>query len=166
LLDRTWVAGVTFEEFSLAHFLVSISVNIVQVVLTLVFMVAVFEVPVEGSYFLLFFLTLGQGMCGITIGLIISSVCKTQQDATQIALGIFYPNMLLSGILWPLEAMPVALRYISYALPQTLACEAMRAILLRGWGITHPLVYRGFIATLVWTLATYLIFRLKIARSH
>lgn len=31
------------------------------------------------------------------LGLIISSVCKTQQDATQIALGIFYPNMLLSG---------------------------------------------------------------------
>ena len=42
-------------------------------------------------------MTLLQGMCGTTIGLIISSVCKTQQDATQIALGIFYPNMILSG---------------------------------------------------------------------
>jgi ABC-type multidrug transport system permease subunit len=46
------------------------------------------------------------------------------------------------GILWPLEAMPTALRYISYTLPQTCACEAMRAILLRGWGLTHPMVAR------------------------
>ena len=55
------------------------------------------QIQVIGSYFLLFSLTLLQGMCGTTIGLIISSVCKTQQDATQIALGIFYPNMILSG---------------------------------------------------------------------
>jgi len=165
LLDRTWVAGVSPGEFSLAHFLCSISVNTVQVVLTLAFMIGVFKVPVEGSYILVFLLTLLQGMCGITIGLIISSVCKTQQDATQIALGIFYPNMLLSGILWPLEAMPVALRYIAYTLPQTCACEAMRAILLRGWDLYHPLVARGFLITLAWITATYLIFKIKISRS-
>ena len=103
-------------------------------------------------------MTLLQGMCGTTIGLIISSVCKTQQDATQIALGIFYPNMILSGnntpqdrpysgisysgILWPLEAMPVVLRYVAYVLPQTLACEAMRSVLMRGWGLDHPVVAR------------------------
>ena len=54
-----------------------------------------------------------QGICGTTIGLVISSVCRTQQDATQVALGIFYPNLILSGIIWPVEAMPVALRYES-----------------------------------------------------
>ena len=52
-----------------------------------------------------------QGVCGTTIGLIISAVCETQQDATQIALGIFYPNLILSGIIWPVESMPTALRY-------------------------------------------------------
>ena len=51
------------------------------------------------------------------------------------------------GILWPLEAMPDALRYISYTLPQTCACEAMRAILLRGWGLDHPMVARYCMTT-------------------
>lgn len=161
LLDRTWVAGVTPSEFSLAHFLCSVLVNLVQVILTLGFMLAAFRIQVVGSYLLLFLLTLLQGMCGTTIGLIISSVCKTQQDATQIALGIFYPNMILSGILWPLEAMPVVLRYVAYILPQTLACEAMRSVLMRGWGLDHPVVARGFIVTLVWICLTYLIFKLK-----
>ncbi|XP_023345381.1 ABC transporter G family member 20 [Eurytemora carolleeae] len=97
LLDRTWVAGVTSSELSVAHFLCAVSVNLVQVIVTLAFMIGVFKVPVEGSLILLFVLTLLQGLCGTTIGLIISSVCQTQQDATQIALGIFYPNMILSG---------------------------------------------------------------------
>ena len=57
------------------------------------------------------------------------------QDAIQLALGSFYPNLLLSGIIWPLEGMPQVLRYLSYILPQTFACEAMRGILSRGWGL-------------------------------
>ena len=57
-----------------------------------------------------------QGICGTSIGLIISAVCETQQDATQIALGIFYPNLILSGIIWPIESMPVVLRYLSKAI--------------------------------------------------
>ena len=66
--------------------------------------------PNEGSLFLVFLLTMLQGICGTTIGLIISAVCDTQQDATQIALGIFYPNLILSGIIWPVESMPTVLR--------------------------------------------------------
>ena len=141
LLDRTWVAGVTPGEFALAHFLVSLVVNLLQVIVTLVFMIAVFQVsspkfkfsqmanfyrikssfyekikslqvPAEGSMVWIFLLTMLQGICGTTIGLIISAVCKTQQDATQIALGIFYPNLILSGIIWPVESMPAALRYV------------------------------------------------------
>jgi ABC-type polysaccharide/polyol phosphate export permease len=59
------------------------------------------------------------------------------QDAIQLALGSFYPNLLLSGIIWPLEGMPQVLRYLSYVLPQTFACEAMRGILSRGWGMEY-----------------------------
>ena len=66
--------------------------------------------PNEGSILWVFLLTMLQGVCGTTIGLIISAVCETQQDATQIALGIFYPNLILSGIIWPIESMPAVLR--------------------------------------------------------
>ena len=83
----------------------------------------------------------------------------------QLSIGSFYPNLLLSGILWPLEGMPLALQYIAKFLPNTLACQvnnellflsliisqlcliyqhiggnfqAMRDIMLRGWGIDRP----------------------------
>ena len=41
----------------------------------------------------------------------------------QLSIGSFYPNLLLSGILWPLEGMPSALQYIAKFLPNTLACQ-------------------------------------------
>jgi ABC-type Na+ efflux pump permease subunit len=47
LLDRTWVAGVTPGEFALAHFLVSLCVNLLQVIVTLVFMIVVFQVSLN-----------------------------------------------------------------------------------------------------------------------
>ena len=47
LLDRTWVAGVTPGQFALAHFLVSLVVNLLQVIVTLVFMIAVFQVSLK-----------------------------------------------------------------------------------------------------------------------
>jgi ABC-type multidrug transport system permease subunit len=53
----------------------------------------------------------------------------------QLGLGSFYPNFLLSGIIWPIEGMPVILQYLALLLPQTYACEAMRSVLSRGWSI-------------------------------
>ena len=44
----------------------------------------------------------------------------------QLSIGSFYPNLLLSGILWPLEGMPSALQYIAKFLPNTLACQVNR----------------------------------------
>ena len=83
--------------------------------ITLLKIYYILQVPAEGSLVWVFVLTMLQGICGTTIGLVISSVCRTQQDATQVALGIFYPNLILSGIIWPVEAMPVALRYRDFS---------------------------------------------------
>ncbi len=123
-----------------------------QVALVLVFMIYVFEVPAEGPLTWVVILTLLQGTCGMAFGLVISALCDNEQDAIQLALGSFYPNLLLSGIIWPLEGMPQQLRYLSYALPQTYACEAMRGILSRGWGLEWPQVWIGYGVTLAWTV--------------
>ena len=55
-------------------------------------------------------ITILQGICGMAFGLLVSALCDNEQDAIQLALGSFYPNLLLSGIIWPLEGMPMYLR--------------------------------------------------------
>lgn len=68
-------------------------------------------------------------------------------------LGTFYPNLILSGIIWPLEAMPYWIRWFSYIQPQTLPTETLRHVLSRGWGIQEPGVYLGFLVTIGWAFS-------------
>jgi len=66
------------------------------------------------------------------------------------AMGTFLPLVMLCGIIWPVEGMHPVLRYISFVLPLTKSTESMRAMLGRGWPISDPVVYNGFIATFIW----------------
>lgn len=135
----------------------------IQVVLLLIFTFAVFNIPSRGPFIWVIIITLVQSSCGMAFGLLISSLTTEETSATMLALGSFYPNLLLSGTVWPTQAMPTAIRYVSYALPQTLAIESLRHVLLRGWSVTEPQVALGLSVSLAWTaaflIAAVIIFR-------
>ncbi|XP_071372141.1 ABC transporter G family member 23 [Centroberyx affinis] len=150
LLDRCWVAGVSSLETMLAHLFSQLFVISIQIILLLIFILLVFKIPNEGSLTLVIALIVLQGVTGISFGLVISAAIDDEQNANQAALGIFYPNLIISGIIWPVECIPYPLRYISLVLPQTYASEALRCIMYRGWGLTRMMVWRGFAVTLGW----------------
>ncbi|XP_045075548.1 ABC transporter G family member 20, partial [Coregonus clupeaformis] len=150
LMDRCWVAGVSSLETVLAHLISQLFVISIQVILLLLLMLLVFKIPNEGNLVLVIALIVLQGVTGISFGLVISSSIDDEQNANQAALGIFYPNLIVSGIIWPVECIPYPLRYISLALPQTYASEALRCIMYRGWGLSRMMVWRGFAVTLGW----------------
>uniref|UniRef100_A0A8C9WBM0 ABC transporter G family member 20-like n=1 Tax=Scleropages formosus TaxID=113540 RepID=A0A8C9WBM0_SCLFO len=150
LLDRCWVAGVSSLETMLAHLFSQLFVISVQIALMLLLIFLVFKVPNEGSLLLVITLIVLQGVMGISFGLVISAAIDDEQSANQAALGIFYPNLIISGIIWPVECIPYPLRYLSLVLPQTYASEALRCIMYRGWGLSRMMVWRGFAVTLGW----------------
>lgn len=84
--------------------------------------------------------------------MVVSSLCDEENSAIQLALGSFYPNLLLSGVIWPMEGMPIYLRYVSYFLPQTYAVESLRSVFGRGWGIDRPEVYLGIAISFGWII--------------
>ncbi|XP_060528043.1 ABC transporter G family member 20-like isoform X2 [Cylas formicarius] len=150
LLDRSWVAGVTPGEILFSHVVTQFVVMCGQTTLVLIFMILVFEVECRGDIIIVVFLTILQGLCGMCFGFVISAICELERNAIQLALGSFYPTLLLSGVIWPIEGMPTILRYISTFLPLTLATTSLRAMMTRGWSLVEPDVYYGFIATMVW----------------
>ncbi len=85
-----------------------------------------------------------------TPGLLVSSLCDSEISAIQLSLGSFFPTLVLSGVVWPIEGISTYLRYLSYALPQTYAIEALRSIFARGWGIEQPDIYCGILISLAW----------------
>lgn len=156
LLDRSWVAGVSPGEILFSHVITQFVVMCGQTALVLLFMILVFGVECQGNIFWVIILTIIQGLCGMCFGFVISAACELERNAIQLALGSFYPTLLLSGVIWPIEGMPIVLRYIALCLPLTLATTSLRSILTRGWPITEPDVYMGFMATLIW-IALFLI---------
>lgn len=165
LLERSLVAGVSSTEFMLSHVLTQLLVLSVQVALLLIFTFLVFEIPFRGHFIWVIILTILQGSCGMAFGLMISAICEEENSATMLALGSFYPNLLLSGTVWPTQAMPLYIRYFSYLLPQTIPIEAMRYILSRGWDPSYGIVALGFGVTIVWITffltAAVIIFKIK-----
>lgn len=152
LLERSLVSGVTTSQILLAHASVQVLVMIIQISLVLMFTFFVFEIPSHGPFLWVVLLILLQGCTGMGFGLLVSAVCDEENTAVMMLVGTFYTNLILAGIIWPLEAMPRWLRWFSYVQPQTLPTETLRNILSRGWGIAESGVYVGFAVTIGWLI--------------
>ncbi|XP_064482498.1 ABC transporter G family member 20-like [Ornithodoros turicata] len=163
LLERCTVAGVLSYEVVLSHALSQMFVVVVQDLLLLFVGFVVFQLPSRGSIWIAILLTLSQGLCGMSLGLMISSLFESPATAAMLAAGLNYPSMLLSGILWPVEGIPIQMRWFCYILPQTIPSDSFRSVIYRGWSITHMSVWLGFVVTFVWIivylLATVIFFK-------
>jgi ABC-2 type transport system permease protein len=94
-----------------------------------------FKVPIHGSLGLLLLLS-GLFLVGaLGMGILISTVAQTQQEAMLISWLILFPSIFLSGFFFPLEAMPTALRVGSYLIPLRYMRIIIRSVVLRGVGI-------------------------------
>jgi len=94
-----------------------------------------FGVPIHGSLFLLLLLSTIFLMTSLGIGLFISSISHTQQEAMMMSWFTMLPSVFLSGFFFPLEAMPKALQVVSYAIPLRYLLIILRGIVLKGVGL-------------------------------
>jgi len=101
-------------------------------VIVLLLMRFLFKVPFLGSVTLLLALSSVYLLALLSFGLLISSRAGSQMEAMQQAMGIMLPSVLLSGYVFPLAALPLPLRVISYLLPATHFIKIARGIVIRG----------------------------------
>ncbi|MGH2736370.1 MAG: ABC transporter permease [Actinomycetota bacterium] len=132
--------------------------------------ILLFDVPFEGSVatfalgaVLFLFVTLG-------LGVLISSVSENQGQAIQLALMSLLPQVLLSGMIFPIESMAAGIRWIAYLLPLTYFIDIARGVMVRGAPIdslVFPLGMLGVLGTAVFGLAVLRFRRdLAPARKH
>jgi ABC-2 type transport system permease protein len=94
-----------------------------------------FGAPIKGSIALLFLCTGVYLLSVLGIGLFISTVSKTQQQALMATFLFFMPAILLSGFAFPIESMPPFFQYITYLSPLRYFLIIVRGIFLKGVGI-------------------------------
>ncbi len=106
-----------------------------------------FGVPINGSTALLIFLGLGFVICSLAIGILISTAAKTQLEAMQMTFMILLPSVLLSGFVFPREAMPKIIYAMGYFLPLTYFLNIVRSIVLKGVGMNY--IYKDVITLFI-----------------
>ncbi len=94
-----------------------------------------FGVPIHGSISLLLQLSLVFVLTSLGLGILISTVSKTQQEAMMLTWFFLLPSIFLSGYFFPIEAMPPLLQAISRLVPLTYVLIIVRAIVLKGVGL-------------------------------
>ena len=95
-----------------------------------------FQVRLAGSFALLMGLTMLFVLSTLGLGLLVSTVVRNQQQAMMgAAFVLMIPMIYLSGLLFPIENMPRAIQYVTYAIPVRYYAEILRGIFLRGSGL-------------------------------
>jgi ABC-2 type transport system permease protein len=112
------------------------AIGLIDVLLVTAVAVFWFEVPLRGSFLLLFGMSLVYVVCTLGLGLFISTISDTQQQAMMTATFFFLtPMIYLSGFIFPIENMPRAIQYATYLIPLRYFLVIVRGIFLKGIGL-------------------------------
>ena len=106
-----------------------------------------FRVPFEGSFLLLLLAGAVYLLSTLGLGLLISTISNTQQEAVMTSFLVIMPTMLLSGFMFPVSSMPVAFQWLTLLNPLRHFLEIVRAIFLKGAGLEA--LWPQFLALLV-----------------
>lgn len=134
-LERVLATPVTEGEVVTGYAITFGTLGIVQVALLLAIAILVFNIMVVGNVLLAFLAVAILAVTCQALGILLSSLAKRPEQAIQFFPFVILPAFLLSGVFWPIQAIPEWLRPFSYLVPPTYAVDACRAVMLKGWGI-------------------------------
>jgi len=138
-LEALIVSPASRFEVVLGKILPYIVIGYVQTTLILILGWLVFDVPVVGSISLLYVLSSLFIAASLAVGLVFSTIARTQQQAMQMSFFFLLPNILLSGFMFPFEGMPRLAQWLAQALPLTHYLRVVRRIVLKGGGMVDVL---------------------------
>jgi ABC-2 type transport system permease protein len=156
-LEQLEVSPLTAGELILGKTIPFALIALLDLVLITGMALLWFRIPFRGSPVLLLVGTLLFVACGLGIGLLISTISKTQQEAFLSSFLVFMPLVLLSGFMFPVASMPKLFQWLTLANPLRHFLVVVRGVFLKGVGFADVLPELGALAligTVLLTLAT------------
>jgi ABC-2 type transport system permease protein len=144
-------------ELTVGKVLPFVGIGLVQVTVVLVLGQLVFAVPIRGLLVEVYAAALLFIIANLSLGILISTLAKSQFQAMQLAFFVFLPQILLSGFMFPYSGMPRAAQWIAEVLPMTHFIRLIRAIMIRGAGLSDlpkDMLALAAIAAVLLTLST------------
>lgn len=153
-IEQLIMTPVTSLELILGKLVPYVLIGFLDFILVLILGYIIFGVAVKGSLLLLILFGIIFLISTLAMGMLVSTIAKTQLQAMQAAFALLLPSILLSGFIFPRESMPKIIYYIGNIFPITYFLEILRGIILKGIGI--DLLYKNMISLLV--LTSFIVF--------
>ena len=134
-MEQLLVAPIQPVEFMLGKTIPFVIISLVDVILVTLVAIFWFEVPFRGNPLVLLLGTILFLFSSVGVGLFISNVCSTQQQAMMVSSFFFTPAILLSGLVFPIDNMPQAVQYITYLNPLRYFIIVVQDVFLKGVGL-------------------------------
>lgn len=134
-LEQLMVSPLRPIELIIGKTLPSVFVGFVDLTVITAVSLLWFHIPFRGSWLFLLVASVFYILTGLGLGLFISTVSNTQQEAFMSMFFFFLPAIMLSGFMFPIANMPAALQYVTYLDPLRYFLEIVRGVFLRGAGV-------------------------------
>jgi len=157
-MEQLIVTPIRPAEFIIGKLIPYIFIGFFDFAVSLSLGVFVFKVPINGDLLLLLLLAMVFIIVALSIGILISTVAKTQLRAMQMTVLTIMPSIILSGFILPLDAMPYAMRWASYIIPVTYFIRIMRGIVVKGVGFNvlfHDTLFLTFMGLMLFAFAIF-----------
>jgi ABC-2 type transport system permease protein len=142
-MEQLMVTPIRSANLILGKLIPFIGIGILDVTIILLAAFFWFQIPIRGSIPLLFALSGLFLLSTLGVGLLVSTFCRTQQQAMTTTFFIIMPMILLSGFIFPIANMPRWIQYLTYLMPVRYFLVIIRGIILKGVGveILWPQIY-------------------------
>jgi ABC-2 type transport system permease protein len=160
-LEQLLVSPMTRSQFILGKTIPYVIISLIDFYAILGFSWMVFDLPAPNSHAVLFLLAVTYLAALISMGLAISTISQTQQQAIFISIFVLIPSILLSGFIFPVEAMPSYIQPVAYIIPFTYFVEIIRGILLKGNQFVELIPQFLALATFAVFFTSFSIFRFR-----
>jgi ABC-2 type transport system permease protein len=139
-LDRLMASPIGRGDILVGYAVGFTLVALVQSAIALAVALMMLDLPSTGSLWLSGVLVVGQALLGIALGLCLSTLAGNEFQAVQFLPAVVLPQVILSGLLMPVERLPRALEAVARVLPLTYAFEALDRIMRQGLGLADARV--------------------------
>jgi ABC-2 type transport system permease protein len=162
-LEALIVSPIRRWELLLGKIIPNLVVAYGQMTMALIVAHYVFDVPIRGSLTLLYVLAAAFMLGTLGIGIFLSAVSRTVPQAMQLTFLTFLPSIYLSGLLFPIEGMPLAAQYLSTVIPLTYFLRIVRGIVLKGVGFSY--VWPSLVPLLIFGVVIFSLAVLKFRKT-
>jgi ABC-2 type transport system permease protein len=136
-LEQLVVTPIDKTSLMLGKIVPFVLVGYVQMTVVILLGRLLFDIPIRGSLPLLYAITFAFIVDMLGLGLFVSTVVRTQAQAIQLGFFFMLPTILLSGFMFPRQAMPAPAQWLGLVMPLTYYLQVLRGILLKGVGLEY-----------------------------